>query len=209
MSKNIPLSLLLVALLSSANASQSVELDTITVTSATKAKQSIKDVTSNVNVITSEEIEERHYTTVSEALSTVSGINFTSNGGLGQATSVFVRGFDSKRVLVLIDGVRYNDVTGFGAPFADLMIQDIQQIEVVKGAQSGVWGADATAGVINIITKSAKQGLHGFFNTEYGSYDTMKYGAGHPIKQRDTTSKLLLKKWTQMASLLRHQKMWI
>ena len=177
MSKNIPLSLLLVALLSSANASQSVELDTITVTSATKAKQSIKDVTSNVNVITSEEIEERHYTTVSEALSTVSGINFTSNGCLGQATSVFVRGFDSKRVLVLIDGVRYNDVTGFGAPFADLMIQDIQQIEVVKGAQSGVWGADATAGVINIITKSAKQGLHGFFNTEYGSYDTMKYGA--------------------------------
>ena len=183
MSKNIPLSLLLVALLSSANASQTVELDTITVTSATKTKQSIKDVTSNVNVITSEEIEEKHYTTVSEALSTVPGINFTSNGGLGQATSVFVRGFDSKRVLVLIDGVRYNDVTGLsGAPFADLMIQDIQQIEVVKGAQSGVWGADATAGVINIITKSAKQGLHGFFNTEYGSYDTMKYGAGASYK---------------------------
>ena len=182
MSKNIPLSLLLVALLSSANASQTVELDTITVTSATKTKQSIKDVTSNVNVITSEEIEEKHYTTVSEALSTVPGINFTSNGGLGQATSVFVRGFDSKRVLVLIDGVRYNDVTGFGAPFADLMIQDIQQIEVVKGAQSGVWGADATAGVINIITKKAAQGLHGFFNTQYGSFDTLKYGAGASYK---------------------------
>lgn len=178
MSNTIKLSLISVALLSSLQAKDVTELGSITVTSATKTSQSIKDITSNVNVITSEEIEEKHYTTVAEALSSISGINFTSNGGLGKSTSVQVRGFDSKRVLVLIDGVRYNDITGMsGAPFEHLMIGDIEQIEVVKGAQSGVWGADATAGVINIITKSAKKGAHASTNVEYGSFNTKKYGA--------------------------------
>ena len=194
MQTKIQLSLISVALISSLNA-QDVELDPITVTSATKTKQSIKDVTSNVSVITSEEIEEKHYTTVTEALNSVSGISFTANGGLGQSTSVMVRGFSTKRVLVLVDGIRYNDVSGIsGAPFAHLMISDVEQIEVIKGAQSGIWGADATAGVINIITKSAKKGLHGFINGEYGSFDTMKYGGGASYKADDFYIKASIEK---------------
>lgn len=157
---------------------QSIELGTVTITSATKTSQSIEDVTSNVNVITSKEIEERNYLTVTEALNSISGINFTSNGGLGKSTAVYLRGMDSKRTLVLIDGIRYNDITGLnGAPFADLMIGDIDKIEVVKGAQSGIWGADASAGVINIITKSAKKGLHASIKSEYGSFNTKKNAA--------------------------------
>jgi vitamin B12 transporter len=94
-----------------------------------------------------------------------------------------LRGFDSKRVLVLIDGIRYNDLTGLsGAPFEHLMISDIERIEVVKGAQSGIWGADASAGVINIITKNAKKGLQASANAEYGSFDTRKYGANASYK---------------------------
>jgi len=156
---------------------QEVKLEQITVTSATRTSQSIEDVTSNVNVITAKEIEEKHYTTVVQALESLSGINFTSNGGLGSTTAVFLRGLDSKRTLVLIDGIRYNDLTGTsGAPFADLMIGDIKQIEVIKGAQSGIWGADATAGVINIITKSAKKGAHTSANIEYGSFKSKKHG---------------------------------
>ncbi len=156
----------------------SVELSSITVTSATKSEQSIKDVTSNVAVITKEELEERHFTTVSEAINTISGINVTSNGGLGKATSVFMRGFDSQRILVLIDGIRYNDITGIsGARFEHLMISDIQQIEIIKGAQSGVWGADANAGVINIITTSAKKGTSASVNIEVGSFLTKKLNA--------------------------------
>ena len=172
------LSLISVVLLSQIHAQELINLDTITVTSATKTKQSLKDVTSNVDVITSEELQEKHYTTVSEALDTVAGVSFTRNGGLGSSTSMYVRGFDSIRVLVLIDGIRYNDVTGLsGAPFEHLMISDIQQIELIKGAQSGVWGADASAGVINIITKSAQKGAHASANIEYGSFNTKKYGA--------------------------------
>jgi len=152
-------------------------LQDITVVSATKTTQNLKDVTSNVDVITAKDIEERGFTTVAEALDSLVGISFTQNGGLGQSTSVYVRGMDSKRTLVLIDGIRYNDVTSLnGAPFEHLMIDNILQIEVIKGAQSGVWGADASAGVINIITKDAKQGTHGSVHAEKGSFNTNKYG---------------------------------
>jgi vitamin B12 transporter len=196
MQKKTELLLISVALLSQLQA-QDVKLDTITVISATKTEQSIKNITSNVNVITSQDIEEKHYQTIAQALNSISGINFTSNGSLGSSTSVFVRGFDSKRVLVLIDGVRYNDITGLsGAPFEHLMISDIKQIEVVKGAQSGIWGADATAGVINIITKGAKKGLHGSTMAEYGSFDTKKYGASASYKVDNYYVKLSSQKVT-------------
>mgnify|MGYP000727022882 CR=1 FL=1 len=177
MQKKISTSLVASLLLATTNLFSAQSLEPITVTSATKSTQSIKDVTSNIEVITKEEIEEKHFTTVTQALNTLSGVSVVSNGGLGNLSSVFVRGMDSKRVLVLIDGIRYNDVTGTsGAPFEHLMIDDIEQIEVVKGAQSGIWGADASAGVINIITKSAKVGTHGNATVEYGSFNSKKYG---------------------------------
>ncbi len=156
----------------------STELSSITVTSATRSEQSIQNLTSNIQVITKEELEERHFNTVSEAINTLSSINVVSNGGLGKATSVFMRGFDSQRILVLIDGIRYNDFTGIsGARFEHLMIGDIEQIEVIKGAQSGIWGADANAGVINIITSKSKEGTAGNINIEYGSFRTKKLNA--------------------------------
>jgi len=153
------------------------DLGEITVTTATQTAQKLDEVTSNVDVITAQDIQERGYTTVAQALSSVAGISFVSNGGIGKSTSLFVRGMGSKYLLVLIDGVRYNDPTSLGgAPFADLMVDDIAQIEIVKGAQSGIWGADASAGVINIITKKAQKGTHASAHLEGGSFGTWKYG---------------------------------
>ena len=171
------LSLIASTLLLTTNTFAEETLQDITVVSATKTSQSLKNITSNVDVISAADIEERGYTTVAEALNSLSGVSFTQNGGLGQSTSVSLRGMDTKRTLVLIDGVRYNDVTGLsGAPFEHLMVDNIAQIEVVKGAQSGVWGVDASAGVINIITKKANLGEHGSFHAEKGSFNTDKYG---------------------------------
>jgi len=171
------LSLIASTLLLTTSAFSDETLKDITVISATKTSQKIKDVTSNVSVITAADIEDRGYTTVTEALNALPGISFTQNGGLGTSTSIQLRGMDSKRTLVLIDGVRYNDITGLsGAPFSHLMLDNIAQIEVIKGAQSGIWGADASAGVINIITKKAQNGAHGSFHAEKGSFNTDKYG---------------------------------
>ena len=182
MNKTIQLSLLTTLLLNT-NLIADEKLEDITVTSATKSTQKLKDITSNVDVITAQEIEERHYTTVTEALNSLSGVSFTSNGGIGHTTNLYLRGFDSKRVLVLIDGIRYNDVTSLsGASFANLMLSDIAQIEVIKGAQSGIWGADASAGVINIITKKAKDGLHLGASQEFGSFSTSQSQANISYK---------------------------
>ena len=93
MQKNLSISLVASFLLAT-NLFSAQNLETITVTSATKSAQSIKDVTSNVEVITKEEIEERHFTSVPEALNSLSGINVISNGSLGNSSSVFLRGMD-------------------------------------------------------------------------------------------------------------------
>ncbi len=172
------LSLITVTLLLTTNIIAEETLEEITVISATKTSQNIEDITSNVDVITSEDIEDRGFTTVVEAVNSLAGISYTRSGGLGQTTSLYVRGMSTNRTLVLIDGVRYNDVTSLNgaAPFAHLMIGDIEQIEVVKGAQSGIWGADASAGVINIITKKAQPGVHGSIYAEAGSFKTNKIG---------------------------------
>ncbi|NWF65975.1 MAG: TonB-dependent receptor [Campylobacterales bacterium] len=160
-------------------------LDTITVTAALNSKQSIKDLTSNTDVITALELEEKNIKTVSEALNLLAGISWSSNGGFGKATSVYLRGFDSKMVLVLIDGVRVNDPTSLnGASFEHLPISNIEQIEVIKGPQSGIWGSDASAGVINIITKSPKDGFNSSANVEYGSFNTKDYKANISFKDK-------------------------
>ncbi len=177
------LSLVAASLLLTQTSFAETTLEDITVISATKTTQNLNAVTSNVDVITAQDIEDRGYTTVTQALNSLAGISFTQNGGLGTNTSVYVRGMDSKSTLVLIDGIRYNDITGLsGAPFAHLMVEDIAQIEVVKGAQSGIWGADAAAGVINIITKNPENGVHGTAHIEGGSFNTKKYGASISTK---------------------------
>uniref|UniRef100_UPI0040471FE9 TonB-dependent receptor plug domain-containing protein n=1 Tax=Aliarcobacter sp. TaxID=2321116 RepID=UPI0040471FE9 len=176
MQKKISSSLVASFLLATTNLYSAQNLETITVTSATKSTQSIKDVTSNIEVITKEDIEERHFSGVSEALNTLAGVNITSSGGVGQLDSLYIRGVEAKRILILIDGIRYNEPAGLsGAPLSQLSIDDVEQIEVVKGAQSGIWGADASGGVINIITSTTKKGFHGNGSVEMGSFNTKKY----------------------------------
>jgi vitamin B12 transporter len=173
-----------------------IDLGTVTVYSATKSEQSIKDITSNIDVITSMDIEEKNYTTVTQALNSIAGINITSNGGLGQGSFVRMNGMHYSSTLVLIDGVRYNDITNGSAFLENILVSDIKQIEIIKGAQSGIWGADASGGVINIITKDAKEGMNGSINTEYGSFNTKKYGGSISYKEDKYYFKLNTQKFT-------------
>ncbi len=171
------LSLLLSATLVSAAFASEAKLDKIIVTTPTKSPLPLASVTANVDVITAEEIEDRGFETVSDLLRTRAGLQMVRNGGWGKSTSIYLRGMDSKRTLVLIDGVRFNDPSSLsGAPYENLLLGDVARIEIVKGPQSGLWGADASAGVINIITKRAqKEGFLATVGAEYGSYNTQKY----------------------------------
>lgn len=140
------------------------------VVSSTRSEQSAADLTGSVTIITAEQLEEKAIQTLPEALDRLAGIPMYSNGGLGKNTSIFLRGQDSKRVLLLVDGVRFNDPTGMsGANWQHLLVSDIERIEILPGAQAGIWGADAGAGVINVITKTAKQGTHGSISYALGT----------------------------------------
>ncbi len=158
---------------SSLVAAQNVDLDTIVV-SATKSEQKIADVTSDIIVITKEELEEKHISTVLEALKEAQGLIVTQNGGLGQNSSVFVRGFGSEYTLILIDGIKINDPTTpqGAAEISYLTLNNIDRIEIVKGAQSGIYGANAAAGVINIITKKSNKDCDANIQLEYGQFNT-------------------------------------
>jgi len=138
---------------------------------ASKSLVSATNVTDNVSIITSEELSLKGISTVVEALSMIPGVSFTANGGMGKSSSLSIQGMGNKYTLLMVDGVRYNDPSNTsGADFSHLLIQDIERIEVIKGAQSGVWGADAAAGVVNIITKKAQNGTHASAGVEVGSY---------------------------------------
>ena len=165
----------------------------ITIVSANKTPQSIEDTTANVTVITSEEIEEKGYQSVAQAIATQAGIQVASSGGLGQQTSFFVRGMDSGKVLLLIDGMRLNDpsTTNGTALIENLPTSNIEQIEIIKGGSSSIWGSNASAGVINIITKKSKGGVHGSLALSYGSYHTKGLDADISYKDEKITAQVL------------------
>ena len=191
MNNTIKLSLIATLLLTTTYAEETLE--PITIISTSKTTQSIKNTTSNVTVITADDIEERGYITVAEAINHVSGISVSRNGGIGQLTSIFVRGSDSGKVLVLLDGMRLNDPsTPDGRALLDgITTNNIQQIEIVKGGMGSIWGSNASAGVINIITKEAKEGVHGSLGLSYGSYATKGAEAQLSYKDEKLTAQVL------------------
>jgi vitamin B12 transporter len=104
----------------------------------------------------------------------VSGLNVVQSGVTGTQTSVFMRGSNSDHVLVIIDGIEMNDPSAPGGAFdfAHLLLDDIAQIEVLKGAQSVLYGADALGGVIYITTKKGKGNVKLKAKLEAGSNKT-------------------------------------
>lgn len=150
------------------------------VVTATKLETPEEQVGSSITVITSDQIEKMQKTLVRDVLKSVPALDVVSNGYLGGVTSVFIRGAKSEHTLVFIDGVEMNDpmATGGGFDFAHLTTDNIDRIEVLRGPQSTLYGADAIGGVINIITKRGKEGTSGFASLEGGSFNSFRGAAG-------------------------------
>ncbi|MCC6946462.1 MAG: TonB-dependent receptor [Bradyrhizobiaceae bacterium] len=117
-------------------------------------------VGSAVTVLEGDRLRADGVSTVADALRTVPGVSFAQSGTRGSLTSVFLRGADPRNLLIQIDGIEVNQLGFPGFDFADLPIDDIERIEVIRGPQSGIYGANANAGVISIITRSGR-GLAG------------------------------------------------
>lgn len=129
------------------------ELDPVIVYSAYATPVNQDQTASSVTVLTEKEFAERNATYVSDVLKTVPGVAMGTSGGRGAVTSLFLRGANSKHTAVIIDGIRVNPAdTNFD--FGGLALSNIEQIEVLRGEQSALWGSDAMGGVVYITTKS-------------------------------------------------------
>jgi vitamin B12 transporter len=132
-----------------------------TVVTATRIPTPQERVPAAVTVLTREDIEERGYQTLAEALRSVPGLRLVQGGGVGQQASAFLRGGASRHVLVLLDGVPVNDPSEPNGAFnfGNELLGDIERIEVLRGPASSLYGSGAIGGVVNLITRRAPQGV--------------------------------------------------
>ena len=154
------------------------------VVTATRTMKELKEVPSSVSVITAKEIEEKNVTSVQEALQHLPGVYMSqaAQGGLQ------LRGFSSSDVLVLVDGVQMNDTYGGDVNFNMIPVENIERIEVLRGAASSIYGGHAVGGVINIITKEPEEGTHVNAALTYGSNNTWKKALSLNSKVNDKWS---------------------
>jgi vitamin B12 transporter len=151
------------------------QIDEMVVT-ATKVETPAKEVGSSITLITRQDIEAQQKTSVLDILRTVPSLDVIQNGGTGKTAAIFIRGAKSDHTLVLVDGVEMNDPisTGRSFNFANLTVDNIERIEVLRGPQSTLYGSDAMGGVINIITKTGKGKPNGYLSVEGGSFNSFK-----------------------------------
>ncbi len=156
-----------------------VALDEIVV-SATGTPTPTREVASSVTVVTAQEIEQQQRRTLPQALAAVPGLNVVQIGGPGGQSSVFMRGTNSNHVKVLIDGVEANDPStpNRSFDFGSMLTDDTARIEVLRGPQSGLYGANAIGGVISITTKRGDGPPKATARVEAGSHGTFNRAAG-------------------------------
>lgn len=142
--------------------------------SATGVPTPTSQIGSSVTVLTAETLEQQQRRTVPDALQQVPGLNVVQTGGPGGQTSVFIRGANSNQTKVLIDGIDATDPsTPNGAfDFGQLLTDDLSRIEVLRGPQSGLYGADAIGGVISFVTKRGEGPTRITTRVEGGSFGT-------------------------------------
>lgn len=182
------MTMLATTLLSAAAAAAAAPAADPIVVTATRTPVPLASVGTSVTLIDRATLDRRQATTALEALATVPGVAMARNGPVGGVGSVFIRGAEADQTLVLIDGVRANDPAspGGGFDFGTQLLVGIERIEVVRGAQSVVWGSQAIGGVINFISPEPEGPLALTASAEAGHRGTVQLlarasGAAGPL----------------------------
>ncbi|MCY4642168.1 MAG: TonB-dependent receptor [Gammaproteobacteria bacterium] len=134
--------------------------------------QSLKDVVPSLIIINREMIERSPSVDIAGLLRWHAGLDIGRTGGIGQQTSVFIRGTNSNHSTILINGIKMNSATTGAGALEMINTSAIERIEVVKGPRSTVYGSEAVGGVINIITYGQGVGSSADFHVMQGKYDT-------------------------------------
>jgi vitamin B12 transporter len=156
-------------------------LDEVVVT-ANRSARKLTDVGRVVRIISAQQLERNQGRTLTEVLNNIAGINLSGTGNnMGSNVSLFTRGATAGNTLILIDGIPVNNASGITGEYdiTSFAIDQIERIEILRGANSTLYGSDAVAGVINIITKKPLSGkLNASLQGTSGSYNTFRQAIG-------------------------------
>ncbi len=150
------------------------------VVTATRTETPTSQIGTNTSVLTENEITPQQKLLVSQLLQSVPGVMIVRTGGFGNVTSVFIRGGESDYNKVLLDGIPLNEPGGV-FEFSNIMAEDLERIEVVRGPQSALFGSDAMASVIQLFThrgKAETRRPHISLAFEAGKFQTLRGRAG-------------------------------
>jgi vitamin B12 transporter len=147
------------------------DLDPVVIT-ATKVETPAGQLGASVTVVPGDDVQKYHYETVEDVLRTVPGVEIRRSGSIGKVSNISIRGANANQVQVLVDGVRVKSPTTGQADLSDISPDLIDRIEVIRGPQSTLYGADAIGGVVNIITKKGKGPFSATIEGGGGNYDT-------------------------------------
>ncbi|HKB85203.1 MAG TPA: TonB-dependent receptor plug domain-containing protein, partial [Ignavibacteriaceae bacterium] len=150
------------------------------VVTATRTETPLIELANSITIIDSAEIAESKKNNVMDLLKDEYGVDIVQQGGPGKLANVLIRGGNAEHTLVLLDGIEMNMPSDPGNTFdfSNLLTDNIQRIEILRGPQSTMYGSDALAGVINIITKTGTKGNKYFLSGEGGTYNTYKFNGG-------------------------------
>jgi vitamin B12 transporter len=123
---------------------------------AVRHAQTVDDSLASVTIITRADIEKSPAEDVISLLAQQAGVDISRTGGPGQSSTVFLRGANSNQTLVLIDGIRVAPTNGSVFDFANIPLDQIERIEIVRGPRAAFWGSDAIGGVIQIFTRNPR-----------------------------------------------------
>ena len=139
--------------------------------SASRVPKPEQNITVASTVLDEDLITKRNSHFATDLLRLVPGLTVSNSGGLGKLSQVRMRGSEGNHVMVLIDGMEMNDVAlSDEFDFGHLMSTNIGKIEVIRGPHSALWGSDAVAGVINIVTKKPEYGRHAKVTIDAGTH---------------------------------------
>ena len=156
-----------------APAQEAKQVDPVVVT-ATGVATPTEQLGASVTVVKGDDFQTYHYPTVDQALRNVPGVDIRRSGSYGKTSSISIRGANSNQVQVLVDGVKVKSPTLGQVDLSDISPDLIERIEVIRGAQSTLHGADAIGGVVNIITRKGSGGpIQASVQQEVGNYDTL------------------------------------
>ncbi|MHA7681537.1 TonB-dependent receptor plug domain-containing protein [Cupriavidus sp. PET2-C1] len=163
------------------------QLDPVVVT-ATRTSQPLTEALPHTTVVTQQDIANSQAPDLRSLLRTQAGVEFATTGGMGANTSIYMRGASPTQTLILIDGVRVSSASSGAAQLSNILSDQIDHIEVVRGNVSALYGSDAIGGVVQIFTKSgAGQAPAANAQIEYGSNNTRQGTVGYGGQVGDTS----------------------